>query len=92
MHTTAPTILNHYLPGLPQVARALLFAQGEGPRVLLCPPERLSLYADLGALGVSVYVNPGLEAIGEAQVVVMSYPEAWRLFRPSPKTGGWCSR
>ncbi|MBO1436554.1 transcription-repair coupling factor [Meiothermus sp. CFH 77666] len=85
MHTTAPSILNHYLPGLPQVARALLFAQGEGPRVLLCPPERLSLYADLGALGVSVYVNPGLEAIGEAQVVVMSYPEALAAFPAQPE-------
>ncbi len=99
MHTTAPSILNHYLPGLPQVARALLFAQeddplsgrarpvhpSEGPRVLLCPPERLSLYADLGALGVSVYVNPGLEAIGEAQVVVMSYPEALAAFPARPQ-------
>jgi transcription-repair coupling factor (superfamily II helicase) len=57
--------------------------------VLLCPEERLGLYADLGALGVSAYVNPGLEAIGEAGVVVMSYraalegfpsqPEDWRL-------------
>ncbi|GIW24957.1 transcription-repair coupling factor [Meiothermus sp.] len=85
MHTTLPSILNQYLPGLPQAARALLFAQGEGPRVLLCPPERLGLYADLGALGVSAYVNPGLEAIGEAQVVVMSYPEALAAFPAEPE-------
>ncbi|GEM84358.1 transcription-repair coupling factor [Meiothermus hypogaeus] len=85
MNTTAQSIHNHYLPGLPQVARALLFAQGEGPRVLLCPPERLSLYADLGALGVSAYVNPGLEAVGEAQVVVMSYPQALEAFPAQPE-------
>ncbi|MCS7067622.1 MAG: transcription-repair coupling factor [Meiothermus sp.] len=85
MQTAALSILNHYLPGLPQVARALLFAQGQGPRVLLCPPERLKLYANLGALGVSAYVNPGLEAIGEAQVVVMSYPEALAPFPAQPE-------
>jgi|UniRef100_A0A7C3HYQ6 transcription-repair coupling factor (superfamily II helicase) len=89
MNLTEPSVLNRYLPGLPQVARALIFAQHPGPRVLLCPEERLGLYADLGALGVSAYVNPGLEAIGEAGVVVMSYraalegfpsqPEDWRL-------------
>lgn len=89
MPLTTESILNRYLPGLPQVARALIFAQHPDPRVLLCPEERLGLYADLGALGVSAYVNPGLEAIGEAGVVVMSYraalegfpsqPEDWRL-------------
>lgn len=85
MSTAVQSILDRYLPGLPQVARALLFARGEGPRVLLCPPERLSLYADLGALGVSVYVNPGLEAVGEAQVVVMSYEEALAPFPERPE-------
>lgn len=79
------SIVNHYLPGLPQVARAMLFAQGEGTRVLLCPQERLYLYADLGALGVSAYVNPGLEAIAEAQVVVMSYREALEVFPAQPE-------
>lgn len=81
----AVSIFNHYLPGLPQVARAMIFAQAEGPRVLLCPQERLYLYADLGALGVSAYLNPGLEAIGEAQVVVMSYREALEVFPAHPE-------
>lgn len=80
MNLTEPSALNHYLPSLPQVARALVFAQHPGPRVLLCPEERLGLYADLGALGVSAYVNPGLEAIGEAEVVVMSYHAALEGF------------
>ncbi len=63
----------------------MLFAQDEGARVLLCPQERLSLYADLGALGVSAYVNPGLEAVGEAEVVVMSYREALEVFPAQPE-------
>ncbi|WP_337870256.1 transcription-repair coupling factor [Meiothermus sp.] len=85
MNLTEPSVLNRYLPGLPQVARALIFAQHPGPRVLLCPEERLGLYADLGALGVSAYVNPGLEAIGEAGVVVMSYREALEGFPARPE-------
>lgn len=85
MNLTEPSVLNHYLPGLPQVARALIFAQHHGPRVLLCPEERLGLYADLSALGVSSYVNPGLEAIGEAEVVVMSYREALEGFPARPE-------
>lgn len=85
MNLTKHPVLNHYLPGLPQVARALIFAQHPGPRVLLCPEERLGLYADLGALGVSAYVNPGLEAIGEAEVVVMSYREALEAFPAQPE-------
>jgi transcription-repair coupling factor (superfamily II helicase) len=84
MQQTA-SISNHHLPGLPQVARAMLFARGEGPRILLCPQERLGLYADLGALGVSAYVNPGLPAIGEAKVVVMSYREALEAFPAQPE-------
>jgi len=79
------SIFNRHLPGLPQVARAMIFAQGEGARVLLCPQERLNLYADLGALEVSAYVNPGLEAIGEAQVVVMSYRQALEVFPAQPE-------
>ncbi len=85
MNPTLKPILNHYLPGLPQVARALLFAQAQGPRVLLCPEERLSLYADLASLGVAAYGNPGLEAWGEAQVVVMSYAEALAPFPQKPQ-------
>jgi len=85
MNLKAESILNHYLPGLPQVARALLFAQTAGPRVLLCPAERLAQYADLAALGVTAYLNPGLEAFGQAQVVVMSYEEALAPFPEQPE-------
>lgn len=87
--TVPQTLTSHYLPGLPQAARAKVFAEQSGPRFLLAPDERLRLYADLAAFGVSAYVNPGLEAVGEAETVVMSYtqalspfpadPEAWRL-------------
>ncbi|MDX2005822.1 MAG: CarD family transcriptional regulator [Meiothermus sp.] len=87
MLKTLPDIHDHYLPGLPQAARALLFARAEGPRVLLCPEERLPLYADLGALGVSAYLNPGLEAVGEASAVVMSYAQALESFPADP--GAW---
>lgn len=45
---------------LPQVARAALFAAYPGACVLLTTPERLSLYAQAGALGAPVSVNPGL--------------------------------
>jgi transcription-repair coupling factor (superfamily II helicase) len=85
MIETAESICNRYLPGLPQVARAMVFAQSKGARVLLCPQERLSLYADLGALGVTAYLNPGLEAVGEAEVVVMSYQQALGVFPAQPQ-------
>lgn len=85
MSKTLPSLSNYYLPGLPQVARALTFARAEGPKLLLCPDDRLPLYADLAALGVGVYVNPGLEAVGEAQAVVMSYPEALSGFPQNPE-------
>jgi transcription-repair coupling factor (superfamily II helicase) len=85
MIVTAESICNRYLPGLPQVARAMVFAQSKGERVLLCPQERLSLYADLGALGVLAYLNPGLEAVGEAEVVVMSYQQALGVFPAQPQ-------
>jgi transcription-repair coupling factor (superfamily II helicase) len=86
---TQTSLLNRYLPTLPQLARARLFAAAEAPAVLLAPPERVKLYAELGAFGRSVYVNPGLEAHGLAALFVLSYeealapfpaePEAWRL-------------
>lgn len=79
------SLLNHYLPGLPQVARAMVFAQASGPRILLAPSERIPLYADLASLGVSAYVNPGLDAVGEAQVVVMSYAQALEVFPQAPQ-------
>ncbi|MCL6526855.1 MAG: DEAD/DEAH box helicase [Thermaceae bacterium] len=81
-----PTLpLAHYLPGLPQVARAKVFAEYPGPKLLLVPEERLSLYADLAAFGVSAYLNPGPQAVGEAQTVVMSYPQALSPFPADPE-------
>ncbi|MBF6594101.1 MAG: transcription-repair coupling factor [Thermaceae bacterium] len=79
------SLVGHYLPGLPQVARAKVFAEHIGPKVLLMPGERLGLYADLAAFGASAYVNPGLEAIGEAQTVVMSYAQALEAFPADPQ-------
>jgi transcription-repair coupling factor (superfamily II helicase) len=74
---------------LPQVASALLFARERPPALLLAPEERLKRYRDLTAFGAPVYVNPGLEALEERALFVMSYeealspfpedPEAWRL-------------
>ena len=74
---------------LPQVAFALLFAGERPPAVLLAPEERLCRYRDLSAFGARVYVNPGLEALEEKALFVLSYeealspfpedPEAWRL-------------
>ena len=74
---------NHYLPGLPQVARALLFAQAPAPAVLLAPPERVPLYT-LGPFGRTVYLNPGLEAHGEKALFVFSYDEAMEAFPEDP--------
>jgi hypothetical protein len=78
-----------YRVALPQVASALLFARERPPALLLAPEERLKRYRDLAAFGAPVYVNPGLEALEERALFVMSYeealspfpedPEAWRL-------------
>lgn len=83
------THTGRYLPGLPQVARAYLWAQAAGPSVLVAPQDRLPLYANLEAFGVGVWVNPGLEALGHANRVLLDQesamqpfpkdPEAWRL-------------
>lgn len=73
---------------LPQVARALLFSQENPPALLLTTEDRLGLW-DLAPFGKGVYLNPGLEALEERALFVMSYeealspfpedPEAWRL-------------
>ncbi|MGQ9511283.1 MAG: transcription-repair coupling factor [Thermaceae bacterium] len=73
---------------LPQVAQALLFSREEPPALLLTTEDRLRLW-DLSAFGKGAYVNPGLEALEERALFVMSYeealspfpedPEAWRL-------------
>lgn len=76
---------NRYLPGLPQVARALLFAGAKPPAVLIAPEERVPLYGDLGAFGSSVYVNPGLAAHGEKAHFVFSYSEALASFPEHPE-------
>jgi transcription-repair coupling factor (superfamily II helicase) len=74
---------NHYLPGLPQVARALLFAQAPAPAVLLAPADRVALYT-LGPFARTVYLNPGLEAHGEKALFVFSYEEAMEAFPADP--------
>lgn len=81
---TKEELLNRYLPGLPQVARARLFAETEPPAVLLVPEHRLELYRNLEPFGVGVYVNPGLEAWGEAGLVVFDYTEALEPFPADP--------
>jgi transcription-repair coupling factor (superfamily II helicase) len=88
MEVTFKKLYGHRL-ALPQVAFALLFSQETPPALLLAPEERLKRYRDLAAFGVPVYVNPGLEALEERALFVMSYeealspfpedPEAWRL-------------
>lgn len=84
MALTKDQILNHYLPGLPQVARARLFAQTEPPAILLVPEHRLDFYRNLEPFGVGVYVNPGLEAWGEAGWAVFDYREALQAFPQDP--------
>jgi len=85
----APTTTSgRYLPGLPQVARAYLWARAAEPTVLVAPGERLRLYANLEAFGRGVWVNPGLEAHGlagralfdpeSARAAFPADPEAWR--------------
>ncbi|SDE69281.1 transcription-repair coupling factor (superfamily II helicase) [Thermus arciformis] len=74
---------------LPQVVAALLFAKEPPPALLLVPEARLRRYRDLSAFGARVYLNPGLEALEEKALFVLSYeealspfpedPEAWRL-------------
>jgi transcription-repair coupling factor (superfamily II helicase) len=70
---------------LPQVASALLFARERPPALLLAPEERLKRYRDLAAFGAPVYVNPGLEALEERALFVMSYEEALSPFPEDPE-------
>ncbi|WP_243090898.1 transcription-repair coupling factor [Thermus neutrinimicus] len=69
---------------VPQVVAALLFARERPPALLLAPEERLRRYRDLGAFGVPVYVNPGLEAWEERALFVMGYEEALAPFPEDP--------
>ncbi|KGQ21668.2 transcription-repair coupling factor [Thermus filiformis] len=97
MAALAKTLYGHRVE-LPQVARALLFSREDSPALLLTPEDRLGLW-DLSAFGKGAYLNPGLEALGERALFVLSYeealspfpedPEAWRLVlevgRPYPR-------
>ncbi|BCZ91800.1 transcription-repair-coupling factor [Thermus thermophilus] len=88
MEIALERIYGHRL-ALPQVGAALLFSQEVPPALLLAPEARLRRYRDLSAFGAKVYVNPGLEALEEKALFVLSYeealspfpedPEAWRL-------------
>ncbi|WP_457637257.1 transcription-repair coupling factor [Oceanithermus sp.] len=76
----AGTIQGEYLPNLPQVARAYLWARAEEPVVFLVPEERLELYRDLEAFGRGVWFNPALSELGVARRVVFSHQAAlWQL-------------
>ncbi|WP_287372190.1 transcription-repair coupling factor [Oceanithermus sp.] len=83
--TTTPAISGRYLPGLPQVARAYLWARAAEPTVLVAPEDRVRLYADLEAFGRGVWVNPGLEAYGFAHRVLLDQAAALRPFPRDPE-------
>ncbi len=74
-----------YLPALPQVARAYLWAQEAGPSVLIAPPERLRLYADMTAFGKGVWQNPGLAEYGQAEHVLFDPEGALRMLPLEPE-------
>ncbi|MGC8903908.1 transcription-repair coupling factor [Thermus sp.] len=88
MEIALESVYGHRL-ALPQVVAALLFSREAPPALLLAPEARLRRYRDLFAFGARVYVNPGLEALEEKALFVLSYeealspfpedPEAWRL-------------
>ncbi|WP_347240903.1 transcription-repair coupling factor [Thermus sp.] len=88
MEIALESVYGHRL-ALPQVVAALLFSREAPPALLLAPEARLRRYRDLSAFGARVYVNPGLEALEERALFVLSYeealspfpedPEAWRL-------------
>ncbi|AEB11979.1 transcription-repair coupling factor [Marinithermus hydrothermalis] len=77
-------VLDRYVPSLPQVARAYLWANLPAPAVLIAPQERLKHYQDLAAFGRTVYVNPGLEAVGEVGHYLFSFEAALRPFPKDP--------
>ncbi len=71
---------------LPQVARAALFAAYPEACVLLTTPDRLPLYAQAGALGAPVSVNPGLSDWEERHKhVVLDVNTALDLFPARPE-------
>ncbi|MGC8876760.1 transcription-repair coupling factor [Thermus sp.] len=88
MEIALESVYGHRL-ALPQVVAALLFSREAPPALLLVPEVRVRRYRDLSAFGARVYVNPGLEALEEKALFVLSYeealspfpedPEAWRL-------------
>ncbi|WP_456476933.1 transcription-repair coupling factor [Oceanithermus sp.] len=80
-----PTPKPRYLPGLPQVARAYLWARAPEPSVLVAPPDRLHLYANLEAFGVGVWTNPGLEALGAARRVLFDPEHALAPWPAEPE-------
>ena len=69
---------------LPQVAAALLLAREDLPALLLVPEDRLRRWRDLSAFGVPVYANPGLEALEEKALFLLSYEEALAPFPEDP--------
>ncbi|AEV16214.1 Transcription-repair coupling factor [Thermus sp. CCB_US3_UF1] len=69
---------------LPQVAAAFLLSQERRPALLLAPADRVRRYRDLSAFGVPVYPNPGLEALEEKALFVLSYEEALAPFPEDP--------
>ena len=84
-HSLDTTLTGRYLPGLPQVARALLWARAPEPTVLVAPEDRLHLYANLEAFGAGVWVRPGLEAFGFAGRVLFDQESAVRPFPGDPE-------
>lgn len=81
---TQTELLNHYLPALPQVARAWLWALHPSPAVLLAPTERVGLFA-LEPFAQTAYINPGLEAFGLAPKAIFSYEQALESFPEQPQ-------
>jgi len=68
-----------HLPGLPQVARAFLWAHSSEPSVLLVPRDRIELYKNMEAFGIGAWVNPGVDAYGAAERVILDHDAAARL-------------
>ena len=74
----------YMLAGLPQAARAYIWARRGGPSILLAPRERMPLYRDVGVFGAAAWFNPGIEQYGVAEKVAFDYEEASRELPASP--------